>query len=140
MKMMKISLIFFLCLVSCSPIDSTKNEKYEIVSTPIFKNWFKENCDQCFDLENQYTNPGNFRGVKKFEYHEKTYVLVNSGMKPNGGYSIQINNIKEEADAVIIEAEDISPSNNSSSLAVETNPTVLIIFNSTKKDVQVKWR
>ncbi|MDF2961501.1 MAG: hypothetical protein K0S39_3236 [Paenibacillus sp.] len=135
---MKLSLIFllFLFLVACSPSDVS----YKIIDSPNdATTWFKENCDQCVELQEAYWKPGNFRGVKKFDYDGKTYIVVNSGRKPDSGSYIEINDIKEEGDNLIIEAKDVPSAKNIATLPAESNPKILIITNSIKKNVQVKW-
>jgi len=135
---MKLRLIFllFLFLVACSPSDGS----YKIIDSPNdATTWFKENCDQCVELQDAYSRPENFRGVKKFDYDGKTYIVVTSGRKPDSGSYIEINDIKEIGDTFIIEAKDIPPAKNINTLPVESYPKILIITNSIKKNVQVKW-
>lgn len=80
------------------------------------------------------TTPDSFL----FYTNDTNYVLITSGWKPTGGYSIRINRVSPGTNGVIIYASDIPPTKNAMVEQVITAPLMAISIPNVK-NVKLIW-
>ena len=65
------------------------------------------------------------------------FILVNLGEKSNGGYSIEVESVVEQADKIVVTIKEIEPKKGSNVTMALTNPYAVIKINS-KKPIEIK--
>lgn len=74
-----------------------------------------------------------------FYTNNTNYVLITSGWKPTGGYTIRINRVSLNANAVTIYASDIAPEKDAMVEQVISAPLIVLSVTNDAKHVRLVW-
>jgi hypothetical protein len=66
----------------------------------------------------------------------RTYILVTRGMKPSGGYDVQIKSIQEKGSDLVVTVDYIDPAPGMGVTQAITNPYVLVSIPATDKNIR----
>jgi hypothetical protein len=78
------------------------------------------------------------KGVERFDYKDKTYLLISGGQRGHGMHEIEVHNIIETEDDITFVVEVIPPKGEAPD--VVENPRLFMYISQTNKDIKVKWR
>ncbi|WP_134701094.1 protease complex subunit PrcB family protein [Ammoniphilus sp. YIM 78166] len=141
--LMTISCLLFTVILGCSS-QGEPNSKIdsvipiEIINTDTFNFWIKEKEPQGIWFNETMNTKKEDRGIERFDYGDKTYLLISSGIKPSGFYEIELKEITDEEGVITIVAEDVPPQRSETPSVME-NPRLLMSIDRTDKDVQLEW-
>ncbi|MBU8906608.1 protease complex subunit PrcB family protein [Desertibacillus haloalkaliphilus] len=79
-------------------------------------------------------------GIERYTDQRHTYIILALGMRPTGGYSIEVTSIREKNDKVVIQAREIAPGPYDFVTQVITYPTKVVKLDRTTLPVLVIWR
>ena len=65
------------------------------------------------------------------------FILVNLGEKSNGGYSVEVESVVEQADKIVVTIKEVEPKKGLNVTMALTNPYAVIKINS-KKPIEIK--
>ncbi|UQZ83197.1 hypothetical protein SK3146_02358 [Paenibacillus konkukensis] len=119
--------LFSLFLYSCSG-------PYEVVSFQSAAN----NPELQNKLNIAIETLGDQQGVGQFNVNDRTFILMTSGVKNSGGYTIKIVSFEEKNNEITIAVKE-QPPETANTLPVRENPKLLISIKKTSYPIRLKW-
>ncbi|MDQ8738229.1 protease complex subunit PrcB family protein [Paenibacillus sp. LHD-38] len=146
MKKIFLVLVFVhIVLMGCSSQDNPNEDvdvesdiPFQIVNNVQFNFWIKEKAPQGIWFNETMANTRNKSGVERFDYGDKTYLLISSGEKPTGFYEVVLKEVINEEDFIKIFVEDRPPQRDEVPDMME-NPRLLMFFERTDKEILLEW-
>ena len=77
------------------------------------------------------------RKINPGDINTSNFIILNSGEKPSGGYSISVEKVEETANQIIVTVKENGPAAGEMATSVMTNPYTIVKINS-KKEIIIK--
>lgn len=130
-----------LLAIGCGNTKSTGSKPlYEMITTENdgganFR--FYEILSEPKEIGMLLNDPSLKRKVKKEDILTCSFIILNMGEKPSGGYQIGVENVEETTTNIIVTVKEIIPLLNDNTISVITSPYSLVKINS-KKPIIIK--
>lgn len=140
--MKKIAALFLIAIaVSCgSTADKGKKPLYEVLteqSTGGAQVRFFEILTESREIKMLESDENLKRKIKPGDINTSNFIILNSGEKPSGGYSISVEKVEETASQIIVTVKENGPAAGEMATSVMTNPYTIVKINS-KKEIVIK--
>jgi hypothetical protein len=121
-----------------SPNIVESNIPFEVLTNEKLKPFNEAKTMQTSLLDEAMEKLKKERGIERFYLGGKTYLLIASGTKPSGGYSITLKKLINQPQNLTIIVGELHPKNQAT--AVISYPTLLIELSDTvDKELQLIW-
>lgn len=118
-------------------ISTDFDKPYDIIDGETYNQWLRDELPQGEWFSDVMHKTRHDKGIKRFDYRDRTYLLISGGSRGSGGFSIQIHDLHENEESITVVAEVIPPSGPAPD--VVENPRLFLAIERTDKEVYIQW-